>query len=226
MIGRIYIIKSPQTDEVYIGSTVNSLERRLSGHKTDYKKYLKGVYHYVTSYEIVQYDDCYIELLEEVNIENKQELHKLEGKYIKEMECVNQCIPGRSMKEYYQDNKELISEKGKDYRDANKEKMKERYKNRYQDNKEKFLEKMKDYYYDNKDKVLERVKNHYQDNKEKIKEYSKEYNINNKERISERNKVKMTCECGSIVRKSDINRHNRTIKHKKYMDNINEVLKE
>ena len=176
MIGRVYIIKSHQTDKVYIGSTIQPLKHRLKCHKNDYKKFLKGTYHYVSSFEIVQYDICYIELLEEVNIENKQELHMVEGKYIKGMDCINKRIAGRSKKEYYQDNKE----------------------------------KAKEYYQDNKEKMKEKNKNYYQDNKK---------------RISERYKVKMTCECGSIVRKSDIAKHRHTLKHKKYMDNINEVSK-
>ena len=194
MIGRIYVIKSNETDKVYIGSTVKTIEQRLSGHKNNYKNFLKGIYHYVSSFEIVQYHDCYIQLLEEVNVENKQELYKIEGKYIKDIDCVNQRVEGRSRKDYM-----------KEYLEDNKERIKERGKNYYQDNKEKILEKEKNYRDANKEKILEYKKNYYQENKVQI---------------LEKMKVKMTCECGSIVRKSQIKRHNLTLKHKKYIDNI------
>ena len=56
-----------------------------------------------------------------------------------------------------------------------------------------------------------------QANKEKFKEYYQEYKQANKERIKERDKQKIECECGSIVRRSDIARHNRTKKHSDYI---------
>ena len=195
MIGRVYVIKSHQTDKVYIGSTMKTIEQRLRSHKFNYKNYLKGMYAYVSSFEIIQHDDAFIELLEEVNIENKQELHKIEGKYIKKMDCVNHCIAGRSVKEWREDNKEQISEKGKEYRDANKERILEYRKDYYQDNKEQMKEQMKDYYQQNKVQILERMKEIF------------------------------TCECGSTIAKSSLSNHKRTNKHKKYIDSINEVSK-
>ena len=48
------------------------------------------------------------------------------------------------------------------------------------------------------------------------KEYHQEYYQANKEKFTEQNKEKIECECGSIVRRSDIARHNRTKKHSNY----------
>ena len=45
------------------------------------------------------------------------------------------------------------------------------------------------------------------------KERKKEYLQANKERIKERKKLKIKCECGSIVCRGDIAKHNRTKKH-------------
>jgi hypothetical protein len=60
----------------------------------------------------------------------------------------------------------------------------------------------------------------YQDNKEKILEYHKEYREKHKEEISEYgkkwyedNKEKITCECGCIIIKKQLNRHKKTQKH-------------
>ena len=55
-----------------------------------------------------------------------------------------------------------------------------------------------------------------QANKEKNKAYSQEYRQKNKEKISERKKLKIECDCGSIVCRGEISRHNRTKKHSDY----------
>jgi predicted GIY-YIG superfamily endonuclease len=39
--GKIYAIRSHQTDEIYIGSTTQSLSKRFSNHKSKYKLYLE-----------------------------------------------------------------------------------------------------------------------------------------------------------------------------------------
>jgi len=79
----------------------------------------------------------------------------------------------------------------------------------------------KEYRIDNRDKKLEYQKEYYLDNKEQIKNKSKEYYETNKDNISEQKKFKVTCECGSVVRKTDIQRHRRTNKHLKYIENSN-----
>ena len=47
------------------------------------------------------------------------------------MNCVNKYIPGRSRKEYDQDNALYINEKNKQYRQHNKEAIKERKNKKY-----------------------------------------------------------------------------------------------
>jgi hypothetical protein len=108
---KIYTIRSHQTDDIYIGSTTQLLCKRLSNHKNTYKHYLAGKYHNVTSYKIIKYEDCYIELLEAFPCETKEQLHKREGELIRSHKCVNKCIPGRIQSEYYQNNIETIKEK-------------------------------------------------------------------------------------------------------------------
>jgi hypothetical protein len=55
-----------------------------------------------------------------------------------------------------------------------------------------------------------------QDRKEQRKEYWQAYQQANKQKISERNKQKIQCECGSIVRRGDISTHRRSKKHSDY----------
>jgi len=73
-----------------------------------------------------------------------------------------------------------------------------------------------EYYQANKQKKIEQNKEYQRANKDKIKEYKKEYHHANKQRISEHSKEKIECECGSIVSRIHIARHNRTKKHSDY----------
>ncbi len=68
IIGRIYCLKSDQTTNIYIGSTTKSLKIRLTHHRCLYKRYKDETNtQYVSSFEILKYDDCYIQLLAEVS---------------------------------------------------------------------------------------------------------------------------------------------------------------
>ena len=158
--GKIYAIRSHQTDEIYIGSTTQSLSKRFSNHKSKYKLYLDGnLKKYLTSSKILQYDDAYIELFEEYPCDNKIMLNKREGEIIRLNNCVNKCIAGQTSKEYYEQNKEKIKGYKKKYSEQNKEKIKE-YKKEYQvQNKEKIRERKKIYRQKNKEKIKEQNEN-------------------------------------------------------------------
>ena len=123
---KIYVIRSYQTDKVYIGSTTQPLSKRLQKHKNSYKMYKNGKSNFVTSYKMLDYDDHYIELVEKCPCDCREELRKIEGKYIREMDCVNKRIAGRSKKEY-----------DKTYRSNNKERIKIIQSKHYMENKEK-----------------------------------------------------------------------------------------
>ena len=123
---KIYTIRSHQTDKIYIGSTCNELRKRLYQHKQDYKRFLKNKYHIVSSFEILKYDDCFIELYEKYPCSDKMELHKREGEIIRSLDCVNKLIPARTKKEgkkeYYQKNKEKVLKRQKEYYEKKKKK--------------------------------------------------------------------------------------------------------
>jgi hypothetical protein len=123
---KIYKISSPQSDKFYIGSTIKKLNIRFSKHKADYKRYIeKGVGSYVSSFEVVKFDDAIIELIKDVNCENRKELDKIEGECIKEYhdKILNKNVAGRTVKEWNEVNKEYI----KEYYEANKEKLREKF---------------------------------------------------------------------------------------------------
>ena len=143
VFGRIYSIRSHQTTELYIGSTTQALSMRLSGHRRHYKKYLNTTFHYVTSFKILQYNDAYIELLFEREFESKDALQQKEGEYIRDMECVNKQIAGRTKKEYYEDNKDVLAENKKEYIKQNKALVSERKHTYYESNKKELNERSK-----------------------------------------------------------------------------------
>ncbi len=53
---KIYKIVCDTTKLTYIGSTIEALSRRLSGHRVAYKRYLKGNVRYVTSFDVLKND--------------------------------------------------------------------------------------------------------------------------------------------------------------------------
>ena len=124
----IYYLKSYKTNDIYIGSTVCNLNKRIYNHKRDYKRYLNGVFRYMSSYELIKHNDCYIEMIETLHNISKKEMHKIEGQYIQNTKCVNNRIAGRSLKEYYKENKEQIKKRNKKYYKENAEKIRA-YKN-------------------------------------------------------------------------------------------------
>ena len=102
--GKIYAIKSYQTEYIYIGSTTQLLSSRLGKHRGDYRDN-KG-----TSKNILQYEDYYIVLIENYPCNNKEELEKRERYYIEQniKICVNVRLPTRKQKEYKEANKDKI----------------------------------------------------------------------------------------------------------------------
>ena len=127
--GKIYQIVCYETGEIYIGSTVQDLERRLLCHQAPSNK--------CNSKQIINRGNYYIELLETYPCNSEYELDRKEGEYQRAIECINRRIAGRTRKEYKEDNKKKIVEQRKEYRKINLEVIKENCKKYNQDNKEK-----------------------------------------------------------------------------------------
>jgi len=139
--GKVYKIVCNETNQIYIGSTVENLSNRMSGHRSDYKRYQAGKGNYITSFEILKYPSAKILLVRYAACNSKEELHAIEGAFIKNNECVNKVIPGRTQAEYQQDTADQIKER------------KNRY---YQDNAEQIKEKTKQYNRTNKDRLRQK----------------------------------------------------------------------
>ena len=112
--GKIYkIYKKDEPELCYIGSTITTLEARLSGHKRDSKKKPSPFHKKVDG----KWDEWDILLIENYPCCSKKELFKREGELIRLLGTLNYEIAGRSQKEYYNENKEKI----KLYQQNNKE---------------------------------------------------------------------------------------------------------
>ena len=147
--GKIYKIVSNSTADIYIGSTIQTLSQRLAKHRSDFKEWKKGNHNHVRSFSLIERGDYHIILLELFPCADIEQLIARERWYIENNVCLNKVIPGRTPKEYYQDNQERIKEQTKEY---------------YQDNKEHLQEKRKEYRQKNKEKI-----------KEQVNGYNKEY---------------------------------------------------
>ena len=115
---KIYKLWSPEGDDIYIGSTTTLLSARKAKHKHGGGTTSRILFN--------KYNDVRIELLECFPCDNKEELAKIEGEYIRNNVCVNKQIPLRTHKEYYQDNKEQKKEYQREHREKNIEHIKER----------------------------------------------------------------------------------------------------
>lgn len=149
--GKIYCIRNHVDDEVYVGSTCETLSSRMSKHRYDCKRgKMYCIYEHMRHVGI---EACYIELIEEYPCENVGQLNMREGHYMRQMGTLNTCIPGAwatagnkkgYLKKYHEQNKSTILERVKLWSDENKEKKAEYYKNYRYLNRDKILDQRKE----------------------------------------------------------------------------------
>ena len=199
ILGIIYLIKhkTDDTKKVYVGST-NNLKKRINIHRHDCnnekrKNYNYKLYQYLrenggfNQYEFIILE-CYV-----CNL--KHELYDREDDYIKMYpNNLNQFRAYLTRQEY-------------------KKKKNEKQKIYYEEHKKLINEYQKKWREQHKNKIFEYAKKYREEYKKEIYEKNKKYRENNKEKLNEQSKEKITCECGSIVRKSDIAAHRKSLKH-------------
>lgn len=187
--GKIYKLVNNVDDEIYIGSTCNPLSKRKSEHKKNSKLEKcqnRPIYKHLIK---IGWENVEIILIETYSCENKDELHKRERYWIDELKpSLNKVLPGRTEKEWRDDNRTEL------------------------------LVKKREYYKNNIEVIRVKDKKRYEKNREEI---SEKYAIN-RDRISEKGKIKITCDCGSIVRKDTKARHQKTQRHKDYLETLNQ----
>ena len=104
---KVYMIESASTGLIYYGSTCSPLYKRMYEHRNSYKACLKNPERYLTSsFKVLENKDARILLVKVCPCANKQSLHAIEAKYIRENDCVNKCVPGRTRQQYREDVKD------------------------------------------------------------------------------------------------------------------------
>jgi len=188
----VYHIINKETDEVlYVGSTKDYNKRKKDHRNLWYKeKYNHPIYKYIRENDI-QYD---MKPIKTFDTYNKEELLQEEQEEIEKH--INLLNSHNAFGFNIEKNKELT----KKYREENRDKLKELNKKWREDNKELLKEKRKKYIEENKYTVKETKKKYYEKNKEQKKE-------------------KITCECGSKVRKDGLTQHKKSKKHQTYLEN-------
>ena len=179
--------------DIYIGHTTNLVKRR-NQHKSRCNNE-RDSYNHFKVYKFIRenggWDNWSVIEVDKCPCLDFEEVLKIERHYIETLNAtLNKNIPTRTKKEWCENNKEILVEKDIKYRE------------------------------NNKDIIKEKKQIYYQNNNEKLKEKSRQYRKENKEIISEKQKEKITCECGSFIRISDLTRHKKTPKHIKLMETI------
>ena len=122
---KIYKITDIAYTKCYIGSTCEELSMRMARHRQNYKQFLNGrAKGHIRSIDIFNeygVENCKIELIEYCKCDTLQELRKREGEHIKNTECVDKYVAGRTDKEYYEDNTDKILVQVKKYKEQNKD---------------------------------------------------------------------------------------------------------
>ena len=132
-IGRVYVIRSPSTPKVYVGSTTKRATRRFQNHLSDYFRFQQGSGKFKCPFEIIQHEDASIEVLEECVFEHRCELLKRERHHLRSFgaNSVNIRQPGRSHKEWQTENRDKLREISRRHYYNNREEILRRRRDAY-----------------------------------------------------------------------------------------------
>jgi hypothetical protein len=115
VLGRVYCILIG--DDWYIGSTVLSLSRRMLEHK--YRSKIDSSRKVYTKALEIGWDECIIELIEEIEVENVRELSAVENTYI-DLTNIN-CLNSMPSYKTSEESKEHKLQHDRQYREQHKE---------------------------------------------------------------------------------------------------------
>ena len=193
--GKIYCIRNNINDDIYAGSTCQSLSQRMALHRYDsIKANRQNTKLYRAMIEHGR-EHFYIELIEDYPCENVYQLQRREGEIIrKQKPNLNIVVARRSKEEYKEDEKENIKMR-------------------------KALHDQR-YYNLNKGTILEKKQKYREEHADKIREMKQTHYIANAEKIKERQGQQIVCECGCIYTHGHRQRHFRTQKHQNYLKSM------
>jgi hypothetical protein len=192
----VYVIwaRNEEGEEVrYYGHT-HDMKEREDAHRNSYNAWVRAGRpdkiresgSACRSVFILDMEDWRIDVLHELDCD-EEETSRVEGNYIRYNKCVNFKMDGRTMAQYYQDNRETILQQTKQ---------------RHQNNKERNNERSRQHHYDNRDKHLQQMR---------------QYRNDNRDALLAKQAEKVPCPCGELVSYRNMARHLRSQKHKDAM---------
>ena len=185
--GKVYKVTNDYNEDVYVGSTCDTLAKRFSKHKQNARDPVCMERPFYKLINEIGFERFRIELICDCPCEDKYELRQKEGEYIREIGTLNKVIAGRTVKMYRLDNSHIIKPRQNEYNKHYKE--------------------------NNKEKLLEYQKEYHQKNQEKKNTQSKLNYEKNKLLINEKRKEKIECSCGCMIRKDGMKEHIQSKKH-------------
>ena len=197
-LGRVYKLVNSVDDKIYIGSTFQKLNKRLTGHKIDSRRKNSIINNYIKN---IGEDKFEIILIEEVYVSNDEELRQIEDNYIDQQNpdlLLNTKRAFRKAEDYPEWKKTYMKEYNKKYKEENREKINESRKEKY---------------------LCECGSEIRKD--EKINHETTQRHINfieNQIKYEKSNYPTYKCECGSEIRKDGKYKHEQSIKHINYID--------
>jgi hypothetical protein len=194
--GKIYAIRSYQTEQVYVGSTTQPLSVRMGKHRAPSN--------ITSSRAIMRFPDAYIELIENYPCADKNELNRREGEFIRSMDCVNRCIAGRTQAEYYADHNEELKQRGREYYADHNEELKQRSREYYADHNEELKQRSREWHAAHMEERNQRGREYNAAHKEELKQRSREWRAAHREEAKQSSreyyddhKKMCVCMCGA-----------------------------
>ena len=178
--GKIYKITDLGYNKCYIGSTCESLCKRMGRHRREYKQYCnanskrKSFPRSMSLFDEYGVENCKIELIEDYPTDKREDLLKREGFYIKNIDCLNKIVSGRTKKEYYDDTREHQLEHKKQHRLDNIEQYKAKDKAYLEKNKENINARQRQTYQEHRDERIEAMRKYREEHREQIRQQQRE----------------------------------------------------
>jgi hypothetical protein len=200
--------KTEEIKDCYAGSTAGAFGVRKSQHKRNVcnpqsRDYMLHVYAFIRSHG--GWDAWIMELIEVYPCQNRKELLRREGYWVKTLGAtLNIHMPGRTKKEHYEDNKEDIAAKNKAryvvcrdrklavnkiWASEHRQYLNEKSLARYHANKEQILAKERERYDANKEHYAAKHTKRYVANREHILEVNKIWATENRAYCREQSKI-------------------------------------
>jgi len=157
--------------EVYVGHTTNFIKRKANHkskcHNPESDRHNLYIYQFIRANG--GFNNWKMIEIEKYPCNNEQEACRRERHYVELFHAtLNTNIPSRTMREYYEDNKESLLASNKKYYDDNAESLRKHSRDYYHKHKEERHDYRRAYYSNNKSVLQAKHRVYYEKNKERI----------------------------------------------------------